>query len=238
MVAVKEVPSLAWVTEQLVLCEGLEFADALALAQAGEVRMYERWELLFAPEEEVRWLQIVLSGRVKITRATDGGKEIILEILGPGQIIGEEHFLNSPHRSYAEVVEETVTLNVPPKALENLIRTRPAVGRLLMGALSAKLQEREEQVEDLVLRSVPARVAHTLLKLADEHGIMKSGTQLIDMRLTHQDVANMVGASRETVTNVLNDFRSKGWVDLAHRQIALRDVLALEEMADLELSKN
>ncbi|MFQ6134103.1 MAG: Crp/Fnr family transcriptional regulator [Armatimonadota bacterium] len=203
-----------------------QMEEIIALAQPLQVA---RDEILFSPDEEAGSIYLLRSGKVKLSKVADDGKEITMAILQAGDVFGEFAIAGADTQDlFAEVVEDASLYVIPWPDLEALIGRKPQVALMLVRALSERLRRAESQIEDLVFRSVPERVASLVLKLAEEHGRVSARGITIDLRLTHQDIANMVGATRETVTNVLNDLRSAGAIEIEQKHVRVLDQAALE----------
>ncbi len=205
--------------------------EITGLAQTLEV---PRGEIVFSPEDEAESVYLIREGKVKLSKVADDGKEITLAILQEGDLFGE---LTAPETGvyghFAEALEDAVLSVIRSVEFEDLVHRKPELALAVIHALAERMRRAELQIEDLVFRSVPARVASVLVRLAQEHGRVGARGVTIDLRLTHQEIANMVGATRETVTNVLNDLRAEGMIEIEHKRVRIVDQDALGEAAQL-----
>lgn len=193
-----------------------------------------RGEIVFSPEDEAESIYLIREGKIKLSKVADDGKEITLAVLQEGDLFGEVSAFDSGiHGHFAEALEDATLAAISRPDFANLVRRNPEFALIVIHALADRTRRAELQIEDLVFRSVPARVASVLVRLAQEHGRVGPRGVTIDLRLTHQEIANMVGATRETVTNVLNDLRAEGMIEVEHKRVRILDQEALAEAAQL-----
>ena len=186
--------------------------------------------IIFAPGVPANSIYFVESGRVRLTRLSPEGKSVILALLGPGDLIGEAAWETGEHDSYAETVEDTRLYQISREAFENLVRENPEFGLRLIQIIGIRLKQAQSRIEDLVFRPVPSRVARLLVNLAESHGKVTPNGIRVEFRLTHQEIANLVGSSRVTVTQILNKFRSSHWIDIECKRVTIHNLNALEDL--------
>jgi CRP/FNR family cyclic AMP-dependent transcriptional regulator len=169
---------------------------------------------------------IVREGRVKVVLVADDGREIILNILGPGEHFGELALIDDRPRSANVVATEDATLLVLRREdFRRRVEGNPKVAWALLVELSRRLRLADGKIGGLVLLDVPGRIARLLLDhLAD-------GSVTIDKPLTHQTIAQMIGASRETVSRAMREFQDLGWISVERRRISLTDLESLKRRA-------
>lgn len=221
--------------EDAQVFDGLTERDLREIAEIGKTLELKREQIVFAPEDEADHVYVLASGKVKLAKVADDGKEVTIAVLQPGDVFGElSLFSGETHDTFAEVIEDATIYAIPRADFEGLLSSRPALSLALLSSIMERLRQAESQIEDLVFRSVPARVAHLILKLAQDHGHVGPKGITVRLRLTHQDVANFVGATRETVTNVLNDLRADGLIEIEHKQIRILDYEGLQAAASVD----
>jgi len=189
--------------------------------------------VLFSPGDPCDAIFFIEKGRVRVTRLSPEGKTVILALLGPGELIGEAAWECSEHDSYAETLDESRIYQIGRDTFQNFIRQNPEFGLRLIQILGGRLKQAQARIEDLVFRQVPSRVARLLLTLAENHGRVTPSGIRVEFPLTHQEIADMVGSSRVTVTQILNKFRSSNWIDIESKRVTIRDQEALEELVRL-----
>jgi CRP/FNR family transcriptional regulator len=155
---------------------------------------------------------------------------VLLALLGPGDLIGEAAWDKGSHDSVAETLEETKLYEIEKVAFEGLVRSNPEFALRLLQVISIRLKQAQARIEDLVFRQVPSRIARLLLSLAETHGKVTPKGIRVEFRLTHQDIADLVGSSRVTVTQVLNRFRDSHWIDIESKRVTIHNSNALEEL--------
>lgn len=176
----------------------------------------QRGRVFYTPGESDEVLFILKSGRVHLSRVTAEGKRLITTTLEPGAVFGEMSLIGQGMLdSYAEAAEDCTLCVMSRADLERLLREHPSVAIHLLEILARRLVEAEERLADVAYKSVPARIATVLLRLSD------GGRAPV--RLSQQDVADMVGTYRETATRVLNEMRADGLVTLSRMQIVVAD---------------
>jgi CRP-like cAMP-binding protein len=171
-------------------------------------------------------LFLLKTGRVQIVRESVVGRRLISAVLEAHTFFGEMALVGQrfPQDSTAEAVEDALICVLSRQDLERLILQHPKVGLRFLEQLSARLIETEAVVEDFAFKGVPARLAGALLRLVE-----RSPNQTV--AVSHQELADMIGAYRETVTLSLDAFQARGWVELGRRSIVIVDRPALEQLA-------
>ncbi len=186
--------------------------------------------MLFTPGTPCEAIYFIEKGRVRVTKLSPEGKTVILALLGPGELIGEAAWEHGDHDSYAETLEEARIYQISREAFQNYIRENPDFGLRLIEILGGRLRQAQARIEDLVFRQVPSRVARLLLTLAETHGRVTPSGVRVEFPLTHQEIADMVGSSRVTVTQILNKFRSSNWINIESKRVTIHNMDALEEL--------
>jgi CRP-like cAMP-binding protein len=178
---------------------------------------------IYTPGETSEGLFLLKGGRVRLYRLTSDGKKLVLSTLEPETFFGDMPLAGQRmYGAFAEALDDCTLCVLGRADLEQLIRTRPQVAIRLLEVVGQRLLEAEAVIEDFAFKSIPARLATILLRLsADEE-------QAGRIDCTHQDVADMIGSYRETVTQALNDFRQRGLVELGRRQLRVIDRPGLE----------
>lgn len=187
-------------------------------------KSYSRKSIVFHEGDHGDTLYIIKGGRVKIAKVAIDGREKTLTILQPGDFFGEMAiFDNMPRSATAEAIDSDVRLfGLNKKDFERLIHEYPSIALRIMKDLTRRIRQINQQVEDLAFKDVHGRVSSTLFQLLETEEEI-SGQTLTRLRMTHQDLANMVGSSRETVTRALNRLQNEGIIAISHQQIQILD---------------
>lgn len=210
----------------------IEVFQDLTEAQIHEVERSTRMStvgagrIIFQPDERPETLYLLRTGRVQIYRISPDGKRFVISNIEPGMFFGEMALLGrSLHDSFAEAVSQSTLCMIGQRDLEYLIGRFPAVGVRIMQVLADRLNDAETQLEDLALKSLIARLATLLLRLTSEADARVIG-------LTHNDLAERVGTSRETATQALNELKNSGLIAIGRKRIDILNRPALEEVAE------
>jgi len=212
------------VLRQSPLFSALDDEAATALrASMSETRL-RRGEVLFHEGDEGDKLYIVTEGKVKLGRTSSDGRENLLAIQGPGQMFGELSLFDpGPRSATVTAVTDATFSSLSHEDLLRWLDGRPAVARGLLAQLAGRLRRANDVVADLVFSDVPGRVAKALLDLADRFGRTAEDGIHVHHDLTQEELAQLVGASRETVNKALADFAHRGWLRLEGKSVLILD---------------
>lgn len=188
----------------------------------------EPGRVFYAPQETGEVLFLLKKGRVQLYRLSPEGKKLVVAVLEPGAIFGEMSLVGQGmHNTFAEAIDECLICVMSRVDVERMLTSKPQVAIRFMEAMANRLQDAEEKLEDLAFKSIPARLAALLLRLAKSD----NGTRSV-AGYTHQDLAEMLGTYRETTTQTLNDFKGQGWIEIGRKKIRILDAQALARQAD------
>ena len=182
--------------------------------------------IIFQPDDKPEALYLLKTGSVQIYRISPDGKRFIISNIEPGMFFGEMALLGqSVYDSFAETVEDSTLCVMSRRDLEYLMGRYPIVGVRIMQTLADRLSEAETQLEDLALKSLTSRLATLILRLTSEANARVTG-------LTHNDLAERVGTSRETATQALNELKNSGLIAIGRKRIDVLNRQALEDVAE------
>ncbi|WP_181312006.1 Crp/Fnr family transcriptional regulator [Nocardioides campestrisoli] len=213
------------VLRQAPLFSSLDDEAAGALRNSMAETRLRRGEVLFHEGDSGDRLYIVLEGKVKLGRSAADGRENLLAVMGPGQMFGELSLFDpGPRSATVTAVTDAAFASLSHDDLLKWLDGRPMVARGLLSQLAGRLRKSNDVVSDLVFSDVPGRVAKALLDLADRFGRTADDGVHVHHDLTQEELAQLVGASRETVNKALADFASRGWIRLEPRSVVIMDV--------------
>jgi len=220
------------VLKETPLFEALSDEDASAL-RAGIINVHlNRGERLFSEGDDGDKLYIILEGKIKLTKAAPDGRENLLSVHGPGEMFGELSLFDPiPRTSSANAVTSARLAGIAHDEMRTWLSSRPEVAMHLLQALAQRLRRINDVKADLVFTDVPGRVAKALLDLADRFGVMTPEGVQVNHDLTQEELAQLVGASRETVNKALADFTARGWIQLAAKSVLVTDTDRLRKRA-------
>jgi len=206
------------------LFEALYEEETKAL-RAGVVEVeLARGDRLFDEGDDGDRLYVVLDGKIKLTRAAADGRENLTSVLGPGEMFGELSLFDPRPRTMGAVaVTDARLAALAHDELRSWLADRPDVAMHLLRALVRRLRRTNDVLSDLVFTDVPGRVAKALLDLAQRFGTQEEGGLQVNHDLTQEELAQLVGASRETVNKALADFVARGWIQLHPKSVLLID---------------
>lgn len=213
------------------LFDGVKTEELDQLGKGSYPTFVPKREYVFTPDEPSDAVYLLKQGRVRISRLSDTGKHFTLVILEPGDIFGESAlFGDEPRKNFAEALDDAYICAIDKKEFEKIVMRNPTVTLKLARIVEHRLEEAQEQMENLVFYDVQKRLARLLLKLGDIHGKFSERGIFIDLRLTHEDMASLIGSTRETTSKILNEFKSHGYIDMVRRHVVLLDQRSLSLM--------
>jgi CRP/FNR family cyclic AMP-dependent transcriptional regulator len=171
-------------------------------------------------------LYIVLSGRLKVMMGDADGKEVILSIIGPGEFFGEMGLIDDSPRSASVVaIEPCELLSIAKRDFKKCLEQNFEMAMAVMRGLVKRLRDADRKIGSLALLDVYGRVARLLIDMAEN----VDGQKVVTKRLPKQDIAKMIGASREMVSRVMKDLQMGGYIEVRGQSIIVRDTIMLPE---------
>ena len=219
---------------EVALFAGLSDADITAIGHATTMTHCVRGQQILSPDDPPDRIHIIKKGRVRVFRMTPDGKQLTLDIFEKGTILGDMSLLGQDRlpEAYGEAIDDGVICTITPNELRKLIERYPVIGVNIIRNLSRRLQAAERELEAMAYQRVDQRLARKLLDLGQRFGVTTERGTLIQARLTQQELAEMIGTTRETLAHTLGDFRRRGLLDTAHHQLVIRDAELLAEVAE------
>ncbi len=216
--------------KQVNIFKGLDDQEVHDLMSVAKKRTFRSGEVIFHRDDPGQVLYIIKEGKVKICLISPDGQEISLVVFGRGEYFGDLALLDGlPRSADAIALEKVECYTLQRGDFHNAIMKNPRIAIQIMEVLCERLRKTDQQVEDLIVLDVYGRVAKKLLELAETHSVkQEDGSILINVRLTQQELAAMVGASRESVNKVLGYFTDKGYITTDKHKITLHRVADLK----------
>nr|WP_145164431.1 Crp/Fnr family transcriptional regulator [Paenibacillus terrae] len=221
-----------WYLSQISIFEEMSQEEIREIDQLDTIHHFN-WitknTLVQTPESAREGLYFVKEGKLRLYKLNDSGKQFTLGILTRGNIFGElNSFSFGTRQVYIEPLESSLLCTMSELQFERLMINRPQLALKFLKALSDRLKEREDQLEQLALHGLRKRLLHLLSTLSTKFGIIQDGYALIDLPLSHQEIANMLSASREAVSGVMSELAKEGVVKTSRLSVQLA-VTILEE---------
>ena len=215
--------------KQVPLFAGLTEEDIRELMAVARKRTFRSGEVIFHRDDPGQVLYVIKEGKVKISLVSPDGQEIVLTVLGKGECFGEFTILDElPRSADAITLEKVECYTLQRSDFHNAILKNPKIAIQVLQVLTKRLRINDQMVEDLIFLDVYGRVAKKLLELAETHGEkIENGTR-INVRLTQQELASMVGASRESVNKVMGYFTDKNFISTDKHRITLHRITELK----------
>lgn len=215
--------------KQVPLFAGLTDEDVRELMEVARKRTFRSGEVIFHRDDPGQVLYVIKEGKVKISLVSPDGQEIVLAVLGKGECFGEFAILDGLSRSADAITLEKVECYTLQRSdFHNAILKNPKIAIQVLEVLTKRLRINDQMVEDLIFLDVYGRVAKKLLELAETHGEKVENGTRINVRLTQQELASMVGASRESVNKVMGYFTDKNFISTDKHRITLHRITELK----------
>jgi CRP/FNR family cyclic AMP-dependent transcriptional regulator len=197
--------------------------DISSLAHLAIRKRCPKDTVVFFENEEGDFFFTILEGRIKVTILGDDGREVILSVLGPGDFFGEMALLdNEPRSATAIAVEESELLSLHRNDFQAVLNDNRSITAALIKVLSARLRRANHQISTLALLDVYGRVARVIVDMAREEGKRLRDGRIAFRRATHQEIANRIGTTRETVTRMLKDLERQGLIHVEGKEIVVQ----------------
>jgi CRP/FNR family transcriptional regulator, cyclic AMP receptor protein len=193
---------------------------------------YRPRQVVYLPGDRSQGVHFLISGRIKISKVTRDGKELTLAYRSEGEFFGEPCLIDGgPREEMAEAMDASVTIELPREDLDQLLRTDGGAAYRFSRALITRRKDLETRVEQLIFKDVGAKLAELLLNLGQEHGVTHERGLAVALKITHQEMANLIGSTRETVSLTLSQFKRRGLIETEGRRVILADPEGLRAIA-------
>ena len=214
---------------QIPMFSMLEKDDLESLASVTVEREYEKGRVVFFEEDSGDALFVILDGSVKVTISSEEGREIILTVLAKHDFFGEMSLLdNQPRSATVIAVDHAELLVLRRRDFLMIVKKKPHVLIALLGIITARLRKANRQIGNLALHDVYGRVARVFLEMASQYGERQEDGRVAFKRPTHQDIAGMIGATRETVSRMIKDLDKRGYIEVSGKKVIIRDGFSRE----------
>lgn len=219
-----------WYLKSCELFRRLEADDLATLERRCRSRQFTRGTPIYLPADQSDGVLLMAEGRAKICNFTDEGKQSILAFIEPGEIFGELALVEGGDRDeYAEAVEKSTVILIPSEVMNQLVEQNPHVSLGITKLFGLRRRRIERRLKYLLFRSNRERLVSLLLELAEQYGQTTPDGVHLKIKLSHQDLASIIGSTRETVTVLLGELQDESFLQLGRRKIV---ITALENLAD------
>lgn len=220
--------------KHIPIFEELAPADLAAISEVTIERRYKKNMIIFMEGEPGEGFHYVKNGKVKIVKMASDGREHIINILGPGEVFAEVLLFNhGPYPATAVALEDSVIGIIKNMDLENVVAENSRIALHIIRVMNKKLLHVQLKIKTLALSDTLTRTAQILIRLSHQYGRPVVGGIQIDVDMTRQDLANLVGTTRETVSRVLSSMKKDKVIDLVDQQILILDEKRLNRYRDM-----
>ena len=214
-----------WYLKRCELFERLDGTQIARLEAQSQVRVFERKSLVYLPDDESDSVLLLVSGRVRIYHITTEGKEALLAFIDPGELFGELTIIGQSQREeFAETMEKSQIVKIPAAAIREVMDENPEVTMGVTKLIGLRRQRFERRLKSLMFQPNRDRLIFLLLELAERYGVLHTDGIALRIRLSHQEMANIIGSTRETVTVVLGELQQEGLLEVKRRRVILKDL--------------
>lgn len=217
-----------WHLKNCPLFDQLAPAELQRIELASRARTFPRKSPVYLPADPSKNIFLLASGRIKLCHLTPDGKQSILAFIEPGELFGELAILDGGDREeYAEALEKSTVVMIPGETFAQLMESRADVTLGITKMIGLRRRRIERRLKNLLFLSNRQRLVHLLLELAEQYGQPTSDGLDLGIKLSHQDLANVIGSTRETVTVVLGELQIEGLLTVGRRKIVIKKLDAL-----------
>ncbi|MFQ5796627.1 MAG: Crp/Fnr family transcriptional regulator [Candidatus Bipolaricaulia bacterium] len=222
-----------WCIEHLDLSEFLTQAERDQMHQLMKFVEYKAGETIFFPGDSSDTVYLIRKGKVRLAYLDESGKRLTLSIVGRGQVFGETALAAEEQRKWiAEAMEDATLCIMYKKDFLRFAAGNPKFSLSISAMIGSRLEEIENKIEDLIFKDVTTRLCRTLLNLARDYGEESANGIKIGLKLTHQELAYLIGSTRETTSLKLNELEHMDVLEKGRGKIVIKDEEKLRELAD------
>ena len=212
-----------WHLKNCDLFERLSPEDIARIESRSKSRTFKRGSLIYLPTDTSNSLLLLTSGRVKIYHITSEGKQAVLALIDPGEVFGELSVFEGGRRDdFAEAMEACTLVMIPDDEVQRLMTSYPEVSISITRLMGLRRKRIEKRLKSLLFRSNRERLVHLLVELVEKYGRVTPDGIQIGIKLSHQELASIIGSTRETVTVILGELQDEDAVIVRRRQIILK----------------
>lgn len=221
-----------WYLKHFNFFEGMDTPMLEKVEKLASMSKVKKHEPIYFPDEPSNSIFLLKEGYVKLTRNSPDGKEVILDVIGPGEIFGELSIIDEKEsrNEFAAALNEAVICTIKKSDFEKLASINPSFTLQLTKRIGLRLRKFEERVTDLAFKDVRTRLASLLFRMAKDYGTIHKGIVKIKTNLSHQEIGLLIGAARQTVTTYMNDLRTEGVIDFSRTEVIIANIQKLRDL--------
>lgn len=220
-----------WYLKNINILDGMDDAQMKMVEKITTMSRLGKHHIIYFPDQPSNNIFFLKEGHVKLYRLHEDGREIILDVLGPGEIFGELGFVEQGVRSEAaETLDDALICTMTMKDFEHLLLHNPEFTLRLTKWIGLRLRRFEEKMSDMVFKDVTKRIISFLVRYAEDFGKMKEGAVHVSSFLSHAEIAYLTAASRQTVTTVLNELKARRLIEFSRKSLVIRNLDELQAL--------
>ncbi len=216
-----------WYFENFNLMQTIPKDELMKLSQSTKMTNAPKKQIIYFPDESSNSVYLIKQGKVKISRMSEDGREVIIAILGPGEIFGESAITDkgAQREEFAEATEDTVLCNMFSDVIQDIMEKDPSFGFKITKIIGFRFKRIQSRFESLIFKPSDERVKSFIKELAKESGKKNTNGEMeLKLNLTHEDLGKLTATSRQTVTTVFNDLEKKNLINYDRSKIIIKDL--------------
>jgi CRP/FNR family cyclic AMP-dependent transcriptional regulator len=222
-----------WILKRCPLFETLDAVQLGLLERRAKMRTFAKKNLVYLPSDSADGVFLLAEGRVQLSSYTADGKQTVLGFIEPGELFGELALIHTGVREeHAEAVAKSLVIWIPADDMQQVMEHSAALAFGLTRLIGFRRRRIERRLKSLMFRSTRDRILHLLCELAEQYGRREPLGVLIALPLTHQDLANLIGSTRETVTTLLGELQLEGLIEVGRKRFLIKNPLRLARLAE------
>ncbi|TAK55083.1 MAG: Crp/Fnr family transcriptional regulator [Bacteroidetes bacterium] len=221
-----------WYLKNINIFDGMDDVQMGHIEKMTTMTYVDKHRPIYFPEQPSNNIYFLKEGHVKLSRIHEDGREIILDVLGPGEILGELSLIEEGgQKELAEALDNVLICTMNKRDFETMVMNNPALNLRLTKWVGLRLRRFEEKMSELAFKDVNKRIISFLIRYAEDFGKIKGGTVTIPSFLSHQEIAYLTATSRQTVTTVLNDLKTQRLIDFSRKEFAIKNFDKLRQLS-------
>lgn len=227
--------SKLWYLENFNIFEGLAKESLMTLQKITTMQEFPKSQPIYFAHDPSNSIFFLKKGRVKLTRTSQEGKEMIIALINPGEVFGEMSFIDAEQRTdYAIALDECLICAITKQDFKEFVEQNPSLNLKITKLIGFRLRKYSERIEDLVFKDATQRVISFLLSLAEDQGKVVGEEIFVKPFLTHQDIAEITACSRQTVNAILTDLREQGVINFDRKKLIIKKRKELDNILENE----
>ena len=227
-----------WYLKHFDIFKDLTDREINVIDRISYMKHYKRRERIYGQGDPGDLVYLLKEGRVKIYKLSPDSKELTLAVLENGEIFGEMALIDEePRGTIVETLDDSDICMIRRRDFEMLLKKKPDLAMHVTKLIGLRRREIENQLENLVFRNAPSRLAALLMSLAERHGVRDSQGITLNVKLSQQELANLIGTAHETTSALLNEFKRLGFIDIRYRRIKILGQWQLKKIADAKMKE-